>query len=167
MSSNKQSCLPSDVTRPLRSPPNRRRRSNITKLHIERHKPAVDKQTLLTLGTWNARSIMHKVEDCAQLIDDYNLDILALTETWHEGTNSSCIRELRGKGFTVVEEARASSQPENSTEWSNHGGVAVIARRGVRITKIKLPQPVSSFEYLCCWVSSFYGGWQLYSSHTV
>jgi len=60
-----ETCLPSDDTRLLRSLPNRRRRSNITKLRIERHKPAVDQQTLLTLGTWNARSIMHKVEDCA------------------------------------------------------------------------------------------------------
>jgi hypothetical protein len=59
---------------------------------------------------------------------------------------------MRGKGFTVVEEARVSAShrwSQDDLHWTNHGGVAVAAKHGLRVTKIKISLAGSSFEYMC------------------
>ena len=83
--------------------------------------------------------LIPKLTTASNLSIDYNLDVLALTETWHEGYDSSCIRQIRGKGFTVIEEARVSPPPKDEVQWKNCGGVAIIAKRGLR--KSNSPKP--------------------------
>ena len=61
--------------------------------------------------------------------------MLCLCETWHD-EDSVSIRRLRAEGLQVLERARPRSVSELSTLSTNHGGVAIAASRGVRLTAI-------------------------------
>ena len=57
-------------------------------------------------------------------------------------------------GFSVIEEARSANIPHDSDRWINHGGVAVIARHGYRLTKFGNEETFKTFEWIGCRVSS-------------
>ena len=97
-----------------------------------------------------------KVDDVSALFQGHGLQILALNETWHEGYDTGAIKRLRGMGFTVLEEARprSSQVSEDSIRWSNNDGIAVVARQGLRLTKVSIGLSFKTFEYMCCRVSS-------------
>ena len=79
---------------------------------------------------------------------EHDLDVMLLTETWHDGDSVS-IRRLRAEGLQVIERARPRQQP--ASLGVNHGGVAVIASPGIRMSSVTLHNSprVTSFEYLC------------------
>jgi len=82
---------------------------------------------------------------------EHALDVMLLSETWHDGDSVS-IRRLRSEGLQVLERARPRTQPVSLRV--NHGGVAIVAVPGVRMSAVSLisGQHVSSFEYLCAWL---------------
>ena len=94
--------------------------------------------------------ITNKVEDVKQLFDDHGLHILALTETWHESYDAFTIKRLHSM---VIEEARSANKPHDCDRWINHGGVAVIARHGYRLTKFGIGETYKTFEWIGCRVS--------------
>ena len=107
--------------------------------------------------TWNAHFMNRKMEDVQHLFDDYGLQIMALTETWHESYAIFIIKRFRGLGFTVVEEARhpsASKSSHDNYRWTNHSGVAVITRHGLRLAKLALGSTFKTFECVSCRVTS-------------
>ena len=73
---------------------------------------------------------------------------MLLSETWHDGDSVS-IRRLRSEGLQVLERARPRTRPASLRV--NHGGVAIAAVPGVRMSVVSLcgGQHVSSFEHLC------------------
>ena len=79
------------------------------------------------------------------------LDVIALTETWHEDSDCVPIKRLRSMGLNVLEVARPTfDQPKrDSVGFINHGGVAVVARTGVALSKISLNVKATTFEYVC------------------
>ena len=62
----------------------------------------------LSYATLNIRSVNNKIEDVRQLMIDRKLNILALTETWHEDSDCSTIKRLRSLGINVIETASPS-----------------------------------------------------------
>jgi hypothetical protein len=100
------------------------------------------------LATWNARSLNCKVDEVHDLIKDNGIDVLTLTETWHEDCDAASIRSLRGLGYSIVEEARKppGGRVRDNVSWTNHGGVAILVGRGMRITKLKM----DSFNHFEC-----------------
>lgn len=57
-------------------------------------------------------------------------------------------------GLNVIEAAR--EQPHttgnNVSYGTNHGGLAIISKHGVNLTKIDTKPKLKSFEHLCCQV---------------
>jgi len=73
--------------------------------------------------------------------------VLCLCETWHD-EDSVSIRRLRAEGLQVLERARPRSVSELSTLSTKHGGVAIAASRGVRLTAINTGNRKRSFEHV-------------------
>jgi len=89
----------------------------------------------LTCATLNIRSLRNKIDAVDELICANGLDLLALTETWHEDSNCITIGRLRELHYSVMEEARLipSSSDRDTLEFINHGGVALLSTAAVRI----------------------------------
>lgn len=104
----------------------------------------------LTFGLLNVRSLHNKVESILEVQRDRSLDVLFLTETWHD-SDSVCIRRLRQLGFSVCDTPRPRSRSDSL--GCNHGGVASIAARGVRQTRLAMNTTLSTMEAMCVQLS--------------
>ena len=100
------------------------------------------------------RSAAEKIDDTVAMKRDLqSIDVLCLCETWHD-EDSVSIRRLRAEGLQVLERARPGSVSELSSLTTNHGGVAIAASRGVRLTAINTGNRECSFEHVCACVTS-------------
>ena len=76
----------------------------------------------ITFGCLNIRSITSKFEVLTDVIKDKKIDILSLTETWHD-EGSVAFFQLRRQGFTVIDCPRPRvGSAQSSSLHSNHGG---------------------------------------------
>jgi len=107
---------------------------------------ASSRRHLLSFGLLNVRSLHHKVDCVMEIQRDCAIDVLLLTETWHD-TDSVCLSRLRNEGFSIADQARPRSH-ENSLA-TNHGGVVVIARPFFRMTPLALHLQSQTFEFVC------------------
>ena len=69
-------------------------------LQISRHTRKMDRQ--LKICALNIRSVNNKVDDVLEVMRTYNLHILALSESWHENSESVTIKRLRSLNFNVL-----------------------------------------------------------------
>jgi hypothetical protein len=106
--------------------------------------PAVVK---LNLGLINARSIVNKAALIHDLISDFKIDILAVTETWvYENSPNVHKQEAAPEGFSIVHAHRA---PRIGTATAHGGGVALIHRDTIQVKVIPTTTVVTtSFELL-------------------
>jgi len=89
----------------------------------------------VTLGCYNIQSANRKAALIHDLINDFHIDILALTETWIKPDAPPSIkRDIAPTGFHVLHVHR----PEG--RLTRGGGLAVIYRNNIKIT----PHPLSS-----------------------
>jgi len=84
---------------------------------------------------------------------DHSLYLLCLCETWHD-TDSVSICRLRAEGLQVLERARQRPTDTRPSLTTNHGGVALAASRGVKLTAINTGGRKSNLEHICARVSS-------------
>jgi len=75
-----------------------------------------------------------------EIIVSNSLDVLALTETWHQHSSGICLRDAAPSDFAVTDAVR-ESQP-------GYGGIAVLYSELLRCDKVDLPL-TSTFEALC------------------
>ena len=112
----------------------------------------------LNFATFNVRSLRNKVDATRDLLLDQRrpIDIICLTETWHEDTDDAPIRRLCADGFQVLERARpvAATAATNTINYTNHGGVAIVAPTRVKISKLSPKFEPQTFELLCARISS-------------
>ena len=87
---------------------------------------------------------------------DNRLDILSLCETWHEDAECITIGRLRDLGYNVVEQSRPIAPDANrdNTNFINHGGVALLAKSAIRLTRLTITGDFKSFEFVCCRAAS-------------
>jgi hypothetical protein len=103
-------------------------------------------------GCLNICSVVNKIDDVLELRRDRSLDVLCLTETWHD-VDSVALRRLRTYGFSVVDRPRPRSALADLSP--NHGGVAVVAVPGIHLASVStVADSPSSFETLCVRVTS-------------
>jgi hypothetical protein len=81
----------------------------------------------LTFGLLNVPSANDKIDDIIDTKRENRLDVMLLTETWHDADSVS-IRRLRAEGLQLIEWSR----PRSSVNGVNHGGVVIAASPGVR-----------------------------------
>src|SRR6218665_632099 len=104
----------------------------------------------LMCATLNIHSIANKVDVVSQCWRDHGLDVLGLTETWHENADDVALRRLRSTGLQMLGRARPV-QPGAKTDdifYQNYGRVAVVTSSAVRLSKISAPFEPITFEHL-------------------
>ena len=106
--------------------------------------PAILKSNL---GLINAHSIVNKTALIHDLINDFKLDMLAVTETWvYEHSPDVHKHEAAPEGFNIV---HAHRTPKIGTATAHGGGVALIHRDTIRVKVLPSTAVVAtSFELL-------------------
>ena len=94
------------------------------------------------IGFQNVRSLNNKVEDVVELIQDYKMDVVFMTETCHDPESIS-ISKLRSRSLVVFEKARPRLTESVNTLLTNHGGVAVALNSMFRGMLLKLTSTAS------------------------
>ena len=84
----------------------------------------------MDIGWLNVQSLRRKTDTVRQTITEQSLDVLALTETWHNDHDDVCLRLSASTGYAVVDAARKSGRG---------GGVAVIFRQHLKCSTVSLP----------------------------
>ena len=111
---------------------------------ISRHTQKVDRQQ--KIGALNIRLVNNKVDDVLEVMRTYNLNILSLSETWHEISESVTIKHLRILGFDVLEVARLIPEDtDDNIKFVNHGGLAIIRKPEIITTKLNMKLNASMF----------------------
>lgn len=107
----------------------------------------INNQRKLQLGSINVRSIVNKATTVSNLIIDYNLDLLCVTETWLNGNDrdSVCIAELTPPGYSFLHVPRTSARG---------GGVGLLYRDSINVNKETVTSTFSSFEHLSVTLTS-------------
>ena len=87
---------------------------------------------------------------------DHHVDVIALTETWHEDSDCVTIKRLRSFNLNVVEAAgpHQNGFRIDGVDFVNHGGVVIISKAGIAIAKVNSAPKRKTFEHLCCRVIS-------------
>jgi len=136
-------------------PPSHRNCSNVrlvvpVAIVRRRHVESIGRS--LNFGSLNVRSLSpSKLDDVLAEFRDRLLDVMLLCETWHDADSVS-IRRLRSEGYTVVERARP--RRVDASLDVNHGGVAIVAAAGIRLTAVRVGPSPSTFECVAARVTS-------------
>src|SRR6218665_1687585 len=125
-----------------------RARNNLVRPTLRRH--ACQQTRQLRCATFNVHSLANKVDVISQCWRDAGLDVLGLTETWHEDADDVSLHRLRSAGLQMLEHARPvrPGARTNDVFYQNHGGVAMVASAAVRLTKLNAPFEPVTFEHL-------------------
>ena len=84
-----------------------------------------------------------------QIVDAW-LDMLLITETWHENTESVSLKRVTPNGYKWIDAARPlASEHVHKAELQNYGGIALVYRDNVTVTKYTLGAEPATFEHLC------------------
>lgn len=96
------------------------------------------------VGLLNVRSLRNKVDHIGELLSEFNLDMLCLTETWLHETDTDIIEAALPKTHTLLHVPRS-----RGALWSRGGGIGLIYSRALTGTRIlPLDFDVSSFEVM-------------------
>ena len=90
---------------------------------------------------WNPRSLQNKLSDFVAVLEDEDLDIVAITETWMSGQHSNITAELRDIGYSMYHFNR---------EKPKGGGVALVFKSNFKFISGKT---FHSENYECIHVS--------------
>ena len=63
----------------------------------------------------------------------------------HEDSDCITIKKLRSLGLNILKDIDI-----DDLAFINHGGVAVVSRPGIRVTKLSVKVRVTTFEHRCC-----------------
>ena len=109
---------------------------------------------VLSFGSMNIRSLSpSKLNSLLLELNDHPVDVMLLCETWHDA-DSVAIRRLRAEGYSVVERARPRTRRADESLGVNHGGVAIIAAAGVRLSPVNIGRQPTTFECVAARVLS-------------
>ena len=82
----------------------------------------------LSCVLWNACSLQHKLDDFTTLLEDENLDVAAVTETWLTSQHNNTTAQLKEKGYQIHHFNR---------EEKKGGGVALILKNQFKLLDSK------------------------------
>ncbi len=136
-------------------------RSRIQRRHCKRHQrsgfshsPVIDTNAL-AFGCVNACSISNKSAVLCRTLVENRLDLLLITETWHESSHSVSLKRVTPAGFRCVDAARPLSADKNihTTQLVNRGGLALIHHDSIKTVGQPLDLTATTFEHLCVYAS--------------
>ena len=86
----------------------------------------------MTNHTDTGKSVREKSASISTWITDNTLNIVALTETWHDSVDSPQLIACAPDGYHYVERARPRSESEQLNEITNHGDVCLLFSNHLR-----------------------------------
>ena len=114
--------------------------------HYDKHtfstqsRTALKNDTYLNVCQWNARSIRNKTTTCSDLVMDYKVDIMFLTETWLSvDLDQVAIGELTQPGYNNINMPRKTD---------NHGGIGVLHRSTLKLQIYPSDFLAETFEHV-------------------
>jgi len=126
----------------LTTPAKVRRLPSVITVHVDRH--SVSTGAELAFRCLNIHSVMYKLDDLLEVRRDLSIDVMFLIETWHD-TDRVAFQRLRVDGFQVVDRPRPRKVAD--TLATNHGGVAAVAKPGIRLTALDLGIKPATLDY--------------------
>jgi len=91
--------------------------------------------------------IAEQIDDIVELRRYHHVDVLCVTETWHDA-DSTVLGRLRSAGLDVVDRPRPRVA-EVSDLTVNHDGVTVISTASVLQSPVSIDEVPTTFELLC------------------
>jgi len=131
-------------------------RPGLQRLHAQRcqqrsgnsHSQAIHVDAL-KFGCVNARSVASKSALICQLIADHRLDVLLFTETRHERSESVSLKRVTPAGSSASTlRDRSTETNVHSVDLQTHGGLALVCRDSVKVSRTFLDVETTTFEYL-------------------
>jgi hypothetical protein len=110
---------------------------------------------IFSIASLNARSIGNKSAYINNFLSERQIDIFAVVETWHDGTNSPELIACTPLNYKYAEKSRPRSLTSDVSIGGNHGGICVFTRAENKISEIKLPE-YKSMEVLALAIHSSY-----------
>jgi hypothetical protein len=99
------------------------------------------------LRSLNVRSLLNKFDDIIELCRDRRINLLCLTESWHDA-DSAVLGRLRCARFNVVHRPRLGTAG-NDDMSVNHGGIVVVTAANVVLSPIVIADQPTTFEVVC------------------
>ena len=97
----------------------------------------------LKVGLLNIRSVRNKICYVAEILDEFSLDVLCLTETWLLASDVGVIGAALPKTYSLLH------APRPPGVWTRGGGVAVIYSSALsNIRQVSVDLDISSFEFM-------------------
>jgi len=100
----------------------------------------------LRIAQWNAFSLTDKHAFVSQSILDNQLDVLAVTESWHHSSDDTSILRATPPGYSSRDCPRP---PHPNGEPARGGGVVIFFRSSLRLTQVSLDISPTTFEAFC------------------
>ena len=112
----------------------------------------------LAFGLLNVRSLNNKVDKILDLLRCESIDVIFLTETWHDATSVALCR-LRAAAYTVIDRPRPRDldAAASASLHVNHGGVAIVAAAGVKLQPHVFDITITTFEFISARFQSTHG----------
>lgn len=108
----------------------------------------------LRIATWNARSLTDKSAYVAHTLQERQLDVLAITESWHRGSDDVPLLRAAPLDFSIHERPR---DPPPDGRLVRGGGIAVYYRSTLRSSPVQLDMEITTFEALCLTIATSHG----------
>jgi len=102
----------------------------------------------IRLGLLNVQSVTERSVAVSDVIASRQLDVFALTETWHQASDDLPLKRSAPPGYSIIAAARCEARPSAST--TRGGGVALIHSNRFAAKRITLDINPTTFEVLCC-----------------
>jgi len=97
-------------------------------------------------ATLNVRSLLNKDDDVVKICRDHQINILCLTESWHD-TDNAVLRCWECSEYNFVEQARPRDADADVLPV-NHGIAVVVSIASVLLSSIAVDQ-LTTFELVC------------------
>ena len=81
--------------------------------------------------------------------------MLLVTETWHENSESMSLKQITPAGYKCVDAAGPMTSVQvHTVDLQNYGGLALVYRDRITVTRLTLDTSPTTFEYLYVSVTS-------------
>ena len=100
----------------------------------------------LTLGCLNACSIRRKSAVLTDVLSTYDLDVFAVTESWHKTADDLSVRMMRPAGYSSLDAPRFSSAV--GLRKQRGGGLVLLHKEGLSAKRLRFSVTPTTFELL-------------------
>ena len=100
----------------------------------------------LTLGCLNACSIRRKSAVLTDVLSTYDLDVFAVTESWHKTADDLSVRMMRPAGYSSLDAPRSSSAV--GLRKQRGGGLVLLHKEGLSAKRLRFSVTPTTFELL-------------------